>query len=242
MFPPPSPRSTATVTPALVEKSSVHALARLVRAVVLMFGAACVIAGMGLLHQRSVLHDHLAGSASRAAVQSADRVANVSGVVAAILGIACLVVLGLWSRACVLRKSELGRSGGRFLPRGALLAWIVPGWNLVAPLFVLQELYRSSTPRVPLGGTWRHTKRSSMIDTLWVALVASIALSVVVGLISEGSSPLTPSDFDLRNTLALIVQGLRVVLVVLLVLVVRVISRRQAALAAPETPLALARG
>ena len=49
--------------------------------------------------------------------------------------------------------------------------------SLVAPTFVLQELYRSSASRVPLGGTWRHTKRSALIDAFWVVLVASVVSS-----------------------------------------------------------------
>jgi hypothetical protein len=96
----------------------------------------------------------------------------------------------------------LGATGLPYAPRQAMVAFLVPGSNLVRPLAVLGGLWNASDPRHP-GAAWRQARMPARVWWWWVLLVAAVVAEATArGLTLWSGGPL-----DLGPAMRVLVVG-----------------------------------
>jgi hypothetical protein len=139
------------------------------------------------------------------------------------------VLLVIWMWRIAKNNELLGRVDPRFRPGWTIGGWFVPLASLVIPVMVMQDLWRGTDPASRPGDpTWRSARRSAVVGWWWVAYLVSF-----LRFAGSGSEAVTRSELEtLRTTDTVAVVGsiASIVAAILLVKVVRSISRRQDAL------------
>lgn len=167
----------------------------------------------------------------------ADTYAGVAriGMLVCSLAIAVLLIVWMWR---VAKNAELSRRDEpRFSPGWTIGGWFIPFANLVIPVLVMQDLWRASDPTVPRGDNdWRRGKGSALVGVWWAAHLVAL-LRFATGSESDSRSDL--ESLRRADNLAAFGSVAAIAAAVLLILVVRGITRRQEALLGGDpTPLA----
>ena len=166
----------------------------------------------------------------------ADTYAGVARIGMLVCSLAIIVLLIIWMWR-VAKNAELsGRDHPRFSPGWTIGGWFIPFANLVIPLLVMQDLWRASDPTVPRGDRdWRRAKGSALVGVWWAAHVVA-ALRFATGSDSRSRSDL--EHLRRADHLAAFGSLAAIAAAVLLIFVVRGITRRQEALLGGDpTPL-----
>lgn len=91
----------------------------------------------------------------------------------AVLWLAAAVAFVRWVGRAQANLPALGSIAFRYAPRQAMIAFLVPGPNLVRPLAVLRELWTASDPRDPAGMTRRAADTPARVRWWWGLLLAA---------------------------------------------------------------------
>jgi hypothetical protein len=154
----------------------------------------------------------------------------------AMLTIFVLLVIWMWRAA--KNNEVLGRTNPRLSSGWAIGAWFVPLANLVMPLLVMLDLWRGSDPASPPGDPlWRTRSASPLVGWWWGLYLASI-LKFGFGSGDDGTISSRSELESLRTQDQLAVFGMTatVAAAILLILVVRRITARQAILLGGHPP------
>jgi len=148
------------------------------------------------------------------------------GLLVASLAIFVLLIIWMWR---VAKNAQLaGRLQPRFAPGWTIGGWFIPFANLVIPVLVMQDLWRGSDPTIPHGDAgWRRAKGSALVGWWWAAYIVSSMRFL------GGQDAQTFDDLEnvrLTDSLAGIGALAAIAAAVLLIFVVRRITRRQEAL------------
>jgi hypothetical protein len=105
-----------------------------------------------------------------------------------------VVLVALWASRSYHNLPALGARGLRWRPRDVLMAWIVPGLNLVRPFGVMGDLWRSSDPDRHLhpSVSWRQDPVPSWLQVWWAFAAATPFL--LAGVSSLGDPTSVPID------------------------------------------------
>ena len=166
----------------------------------------------------------------------ADTFVGIAAVMLLVCSVVIFVLLLIWMWRVAKNAELTGRSHPRFGPGWTIGAWFIPFASLVIPLLVMQDLWRASDPAVPRGDpAWRQRPGSALVGWWWAAyLVATLRF------VSSGDANSRSELEHLRTTDSLAAVGSLVAIAaaILLIRVVRGITRRQEALVAGDpTPL-----
>ncbi|MFA5883901.1 MAG: DUF4328 domain-containing protein [Acidimicrobiia bacterium] len=166
----------------------------------------------------------------------ADTFVGTAALMLLVCSVVIFVLLLIWMWRVAKNAELTGRSHPRFGPGWTIGAWFIPFASLVIPLLVMQDLWRASDPTVGRGDpAWRQRPGSRLIGWWWAAyLVATLRF------VSSGDANSRSELENLRTTDSLAAVGSLVAIAaaILLIRVVRGITRRQVALIAGDpTPL-----
>ena len=171
--------------------------------------------------------------------QRADDADNLVGVAAGLMllcSVVVLVLLVVWMWRVAKNAELAGRVRPRFGPGWTIGGWLIPVANLVIPVLVMQDLWRASDPSIPEGDpSWRRAAGSALVGWWWAThLLAAVRFG------GGGEADSRDELESLRRFDALASFGMiaAIAAAVLLIFVVRRITRRQEALFAgpPVTP------
>jgi hypothetical protein len=159
----------------------------------------------------------------------ADTYASVAriGILVCSLAIFVLLIVWMWR---VAKNAELsGRDHPRFSPGWTIGGWFIPFANLVIPVLVMQDLWRASDPTVVRGDRdWRRGAKGSALVGVWWAAHLVAALRFATGSGSDSRSDL--EGLRRADHLAAFGSVAAIAAAVLLIFVVRGVTRRQEAL------------
>jgi hypothetical protein len=166
----------------------------------------------------------------------ADSFVSVAVVALLVCSLTIFVLLLVWMWRVAKNARLTGRTQPRFGPGWAIGGWFIPLASLVIPVLVMQDLWRASDPAVPRGNpVWRQRPGSALVGWWWAAyLVATLRF------VSSGNAETRSQLHHLRTTDSLAAVGSLVAIAaaILLIRVVRGITRRQEALVTGDpTPL-----
>lgn len=170
-------------------------------------------------------------------LDDADGLVSASSIVFALVALALLVLVIVWTWRVARNVATLGRDQPRLEPGWAIAGWLIPVGNLVLPVLLLQDAWRGTDATTPRGDLrWRIGARSALVGWWWAMLVGAFVL-FVPGSGGDADRPL--ADLDARvaaDGVAIAGKLAAVAAAVLLVLVVRAFRRRlDATLAAQQT-------
>ena len=185
-------------------------------ALVAVFAVMLCASGLGaaLANRISVVQDIKAGDFSDVLQRANDADDFVSGA-AVFYGLAQLVIVVLfivWQFRAAKNNEALGRVGARFGPGWSIGAWFIPLANLVIPVMIVQDL-------------WRSAKGSWLVGIWWAAWVISLLRYGASNTGLHDSSSL--DDIEASNTIALVGVVATAIAAVLAACVVWQLSRRQ---------------
>lgn len=189
MPPPPPPPPTGLIappgyagyTPSPFGSVPLKRIKGLSVAVVVLVAAAALLPIASLLARGAIVDDaesYLAGSSSSTDFTEAIIGWMLIGMLAGVAGLAAAVLTMIWMFRVAGNHRALHR-GGTWGPGWAIGGWFAPPLFYVIPTLMLNELWKSSDPTVPVGGTWRTTKRSPL-PYLWFVLYSIVPLVVMV--------------------------------------------------------------
>ena len=138
------------------------------------------------------------------------------------------VLLLIWMWRVAKNRDLAGRTDAKWGPGWTIGGWFIPLASLVIPVLVMQELWRGSDPSQPRAGNlWRQAKGSALVGWWWVAY-----LVMTLRFVSGGDATTESELRRLRATDAVAGFGslAAVAAAILLIFVVRRITRRQEAL------------
>jgi len=166
----------------------------------------------------------------------ADTFVSVAVLALLVCSVTIFVLLIIWMWRVAKNAELTGRTQPRFGPGWAIGGWFIPLASLVIPVLVMQDLWRASDPAVPRGDpVWRRRPGSALVGWWWAAyLVATLRF------VSSGNAETRAQLHHLRATDSIAAVGSLVAIAaaILLIKVVRGITRRQEALVAGDpTPL-----
>jgi hypothetical protein len=170
-----------------------------------------------------------AGTATLHEAQRADDLVGAASIAMLSLILMAGIVFIVWQWRTAKNAVSLGRIGARYGPGWSIGGWFIPFGNLVIPVQIMQDLWRSADPQSS-PDDWRSAPRSALVGWWWAAFI-------VAGLISRTSSVdgSSLSDLQAAETRATIGAAVAAVAAILAVAVVRSITARQAALRASMT-------
>lgn len=152
------------------------------------------------------------------------RVADVTTLIGAI-GLVTGVAFVMWLRRIYRNLRALGVRWMRLSPGWAVWAWFVPGFNLIAPKRMLDDIWRATGLEAPhpIGDRWRRGPVPWWLHAWWVLFVGAAALLIAGAWIDSG--------LDDRGAVLMLVLAAALSLVVLpaAVLVIGGVTRRQEA-------------
>jgi hypothetical protein len=139
--------------------------------------------------------------------------------------LAILVLLVVWMWRVAKNAEASGRERPRFAAGWTIGGWFVPFANLVIPVLVMQDLWRASDATVPLGDPeWRRARGSALVGWWWAAHLLALLR------FGGGGDVESRDDLEALRTmdgLAAFGMVAAIAAAILLVSVVRRLSRRQ---------------
>ena len=207
-----------------------HTLAMWVQGLLIATVALTLIIVPVQLHELSQLHAFLRGAVTRDQVDQATSAGNGLGGLAALVGIALIVLWCMWQHRAQGNLSALGASGVRFTPGWAVGWWFIPVAWWAMPFNTVQELWKASDPQRG-AADWKSASTSPLLVGWWVVWLALWVLAIVA--VSTVSAPgqqfgeYTPSQMVHRVSWGIWANVAHIVAAILALLVVREIDRRQ---------------
>ena len=225
----------------------VRSLAGLTTALTVMLWISAGIAVIGVIayvNRVAVINDVLDANSFNEFIdlsQRADDADTFVGVVVLLMILAMLTIFTLliiWMWRAAKNNEVLGRTNPRLSSGWAIGAWFIPFANLVMPLLVMLDLWRGSDPESPPGDPlWRTRSASPLVGWWWGLYLASL-LKFGFGGNDDGTISARNELESLRtqDQLAIFGMAATVAAAILLILVVRRITARQAALLGAQPP------
>lgn len=158
----------------------------------------------------------------------ADDFVTAAALIMIVCSLAVFVLLLVWMWRVAKNAELAGRARPRFAPGWTIGGWFIPLANLVIPVLVMQDLWRGSDPSVARGDPdWRRAAGSGLVGWWWAThLVAAIRFGG--GGEADSRSELERlRGFDAAASVGMLVA---IAAAILLILVVRRITRRQESL------------
>lgn len=209
-----------------VKWRAVAGLRSALTALFILVAGASVALSLAHVHRKSVLGRIADNTATLQEARHADDLVHSAGQVLLILVAVTGIVFLVWQWRSARNAEALDRFGARFGPVWSIGGWFIPLANLVIPVLVMQDLWRSFDPRPSIEG-FRKNPRSGLIGWWWGVFVIS-------GFLSRGGTASSSSLSDLRSAedAASFGAALFAVAAILAIAVVSGISTRQLALRA----------
>ena len=177
------------------------------------------------IHRIHVIDRLQDGTATVSDGQHADELVHTAGFVALSLVLTIAVVFIVWQWRTAKNAEILGRTNARYGPGWSIGAWFIPLANLVIPVEIMQDLWRSSDPESS-PRDWRRGPRSVLVGCWWAAIIVS-------GLFGRGTTDRsTLSGLRSADNRATFGVSMISVAAILALAVVRSITARQIALRA----------
>lgn len=117
--------------------------------------------------------------AAAAAVESSDRRQEVIELVHFALFITMGIFWLRWFHRAYRDLEPLGATGLRFPAPEALWSWFLPGFNLIRPKQIANDIWRASDPEGPMGEAWKKNRVSALMHAWWLFAVLSVAAGFV---------------------------------------------------------------
>ena len=225
---------------------SVRSLQGLCTALTVLLWAAAGIAVLGVIayvNRVSVVDDALDARTfsdlidAQGRADDADSFVGVVVLLMVLVSLTIFVLLIIWMWRVAKNAEVLGRREPRFRPGWTIGGWFIPLANFVIPVLVMQDLWRGTDPDAPAGDpAWRSRPGSGLVGWWWAMHLASI---VRFGIGRDDNTAGTRDQ--LRNVrtedlIATFGMAACVVAAILLIQVVRQITRRQEALLGATPP------
>jgi RNA polymerase subunit RPABC4/transcription elongation factor Spt4 len=103
------------------------------------------------------------------------------------LALIALVLHVAWSSRAARNLPALGVLDRRYGPVWAVLGWVVPGWNLIRPKQVLDDLWRAGEPGLPpYTPAWRRVAPPLLSSLWWTGLLFGTAFTLGAALLGVG--------------------------------------------------------
>jgi RNA polymerase subunit RPABC4/transcription elongation factor Spt4 len=103
------------------------------------------------------------------------------------VGLLALVLYVAWSSRAARNLPALGVLDRRYGPGWAVAGWLLPGWNLVRPKQVLDDLWRTGEPGLPpYSSGWRRVSPPLVASLWWTGLLFGTAFAVGAALLGVG--------------------------------------------------------
>jgi hypothetical protein len=193
-----------------------------------LVAVANVAAAFAFVHRAGLIDQISNGTVTLREAEQADDFVRTATFVALSLGLVTGVLFIVWQwRTAKNAAVVLRRRGARYGPGWSIGGWFIPLANLVIPVLVMQDLWRSSDPQSSPDG-WRSRPRSALVGWWWVAFV-------VAGVASRGSRTTDSSalsEIKSADNAAAFGVVMFAVAAILAMLVVRSITARQIVLRA----------
>ena len=104
-----------------------------------------------------------------------------------------LLSLMIWLHRVHANLPGLNASGLSYVPAWAVMAFLVPIFNLIMPFAFIQEVWRASHPSaVETGVAWRNTPFARSVRIWWMLCAAA----GVLGIIAIATGPAFPRTYD----------------------------------------------
>lgn len=151
--------------------------------VLLACAAAASLALVGALINRTTFASDVENGnfeSTAAMVRDADAVdgaVEAAGVALTAVLLACGIVFIIWEWRCAKNAELLAHGAPRFGPGWAIGGWLIPFANLVIPVLVMQDLWRSTSGAARTDGSSRARPGSALVGWWWAAFVPSAVLT-----------------------------------------------------------------
>jgi RNA polymerase subunit RPABC4/transcription elongation factor Spt4 len=181
------------------------------RAALALAGVATTVVGVGELWHHLRLQGLFRFGPGTAELEDALTRVEPAAVAVALLA---LVLYVAWSCRAARNLPALGVLDRRYGPVWAVLGWLVPGWNVIRPKQVLDDLWRTGEPGLPpYTPAWRRVAPPLVASLWWTGLLFGTAFAVGAALLGAGravdpatvpaSGPLGPTPtFDTGSLFA----------------------------------------
>ncbi len=201
---------------------SVVGLAHWLSAALVLCGLSVIITIDNLAYEVNNLSAAAQGSPVASELHLAHERVHDSSVLAIGFAVLAVVLLLVWQFLAQSNLRRFGEVGLRFPPAAAVLAWLLPGLDIVLPALAIRELWKRSDPDAgTLDG--RAPRTSPLVALWWIVLVATAAVAA--------TAMRTPTDGIVallhRERLLLAACGLGLGTIVLTAILTERISARQ---------------
>jgi hypothetical protein len=139
-----------------------------------------------------------------------------------------VVLVAIWAGRAYHNLPALGARGLRWRPRDVQMGWVVPGLNLVRPLGIMADLWRSSDPDRHLhpSTSWRQDPVPTWLQLWWAFAAATPFLLAGVSALGDPSS--VPIDReDAIGLLRILVHGIELTAAIASFVLIGEITARQ---------------
>ena len=171
--------------------------------------------------------------------EDADAFVGIVTILLLVLGITIFVLLIIWMWRLAKNAELLGRSQPRFTPGWTIGGWFIPLASLVIPVLVMQDLWRGSDPDSPRGDPqWRSRPGSALVGWWWAFWVAEQVLQVAGSNDGDAVSRSELTSLRTQDIVSAFGVGAALAASILLILVVRRLTRRQQDLVGAIPPVA----
>lgn len=151
------------------------------RALVLAMGASLAVWAVGL---SAYLRDRPALTGTDGGIDFGDLESLAAVLVGVEVGVTCVAALAFmcWSVRAYRNLPALGIDDRRYWTGWLVVAWFLPGINLVVPRLLLNDLWRASSPSAPAragSAAWQHRPVASLVVRWWIACLLTPTVYVV---------------------------------------------------------------
>ncbi len=164
---------------------------------------------------------------------------NLAALQLGLIAFATVLVIG-WTRRAYRNLAPLNVVDLRFKPRWAVLGWLIPGVNLVAPKQILDDTWRASDPAVapyaPGLSGWRRTPAPTAHHLWWICTLVGLPVVVLTELqlsLAGTLPPTTTTGIHQARMGYLLLAGSQALVVFAAILLIRLLGDHLRAPAGP---------
>lgn len=159
---------------------------------VLAVGAAVVTAAA---YAVAVVVDEVTIDAGSTTVEIAD-LTRWATVALLVVTVATGIAFVRWAVRAYRNLPALGITERRYWTIWLVVGWVIPGANLLVPKLLVDDLWRASSPNLPVdpGDSWQRRPVASLVNRWWCSFLLSPALVVLAVVAARGGI----EDFDRR--------------------------------------------
>jgi Domain of unknown function (DUF4328)/Protein of unknown function (DUF2510) len=190
----------------------------------LVVAAANAALGFALTHRIDVINQISRHTVTVPEARLADRLVGWATLASLVFLVPAGILFIVWQWRSAKNAEALGRTGAQYGAGWSIGGWFIPLANLVIPVIILQDLWRSSDPESS-PDSWRTRPRSSLIRWWW----GTIVVGWLAGRFGANTTAGTASVSQLRSANETASAGavLFVAASILAIFVVRRITDRQ---------------